>query len=177
MRCNRCGFSPRVRKSPWRREWQPIPVFLLGKFHGQRSLAGYSSWGRWESDMTEHTFLLSMEKPSQKSSAETRWPEVDEQGGNSVYLVMCLKHRGFFTVGNKDMCKVNLWDQARVSRNTGKTPLDQVCRCRAMERALTIHHPWCWQPHWFEGAQTGQIYLGWGVYCRYNNSKWTKNVK
>ena len=96
MRCNRCGFSPRVRKSPWRREWQPIPVFLLGKFHGQRSLAGYSSWGRWESDMTEHTFLLSMEKPSQKSSAETRWPEVDEQGGNSVYLVMCLKHRGFF---------------------------------------------------------------------------------
>ena len=58
--------------------------------------------------MTEHTFLLSMENPSQKSSAETRWPEVDEQGGNPVYLVMCLKHRGFFTVGNKDVCKVNL---------------------------------------------------------------------
>jgi len=27
---------------PWRRAWQPIPVFLLGEFHGQRSLAGYS---------------------------------------------------------------------------------------------------------------------------------------
>ena len=27
---------------PWRREWQPIPVFFPGEFHGQRSLAGYS---------------------------------------------------------------------------------------------------------------------------------------
>ena len=32
---------------------QPAPVFLPGKFHGQRSLAGYSPWGRKESDMTE----------------------------------------------------------------------------------------------------------------------------
>ena len=32
-------------RSPWRREWQPIPVFLPGKSHEQRSLAGYSSWG------------------------------------------------------------------------------------------------------------------------------------
>ena len=29
----------------WRRKWQPIPVFLPGKFHGQRSLVGYSPWG------------------------------------------------------------------------------------------------------------------------------------
>lgn len=57
--------------------------------------------------MTEHT-LLSMEKPSQKSSAETRWPQVDEQGGNPGHLVRCLKHCGFFTVGNKDELKVNL---------------------------------------------------------------------
>ena len=34
---------------------QPTPVFLPGKSHGQRSLAGYSSWGRKESDMTERT--------------------------------------------------------------------------------------------------------------------------
>ena len=40
---------------PWRRKWQPIPVFLPGKSHGQRSLAGYSPWGHKESDMTEHT--------------------------------------------------------------------------------------------------------------------------
>ena len=36
------------------KKWQPIPVFLSGKFHGQRSLAGYSPWGHKESNMTEH---------------------------------------------------------------------------------------------------------------------------
>jgi len=40
-------------KIPWRRKWQPTPVFLPGKFHGQRSLAGYSPWGCNESDTTE----------------------------------------------------------------------------------------------------------------------------
>ena len=40
-------------KIPWRRAWQPIPVFLPGPSHGQRSLVGYSPWGRKESDMTE----------------------------------------------------------------------------------------------------------------------------
>jgi len=38
---------------PWRREWQPTPVFLPGEFHGQRSLAGYSPWICKELDMTE----------------------------------------------------------------------------------------------------------------------------
>ena len=38
---------------PWRRAWQPTLVFLPGKSHGQRSLAGYSPQGRTESDMTE----------------------------------------------------------------------------------------------------------------------------
>ena len=35
------GFDPWVKKTPWRRERQPIPDFLPGEFHGQRSLAGY----------------------------------------------------------------------------------------------------------------------------------------
>jgi len=35
-------FNPWVRKIPWRRKWQPTPVFLSGESHGQRSLAGYS---------------------------------------------------------------------------------------------------------------------------------------
>ena len=38
------GFDPWLGKIPWRREWLPLPVFLLGEFHGQRSLAGYSLW-------------------------------------------------------------------------------------------------------------------------------------
>ena len=43
-----------VRKMPWRRKWQPTPVFLPGKFRGQRSLVGYSPWGRKESNMSEY---------------------------------------------------------------------------------------------------------------------------
>ena len=45
-------FDPWVGKIPWRRKWQPTPVFLPGKSHGQRTLAGYRPWGREESDMT-----------------------------------------------------------------------------------------------------------------------------
>ena len=42
------GLSPWVRKIPWRRKWQSMPVFLPGESHGQRSLAGYSPWGHKE---------------------------------------------------------------------------------------------------------------------------------
>ena len=38
----RCKFDPRLRKIPWRRAWQPTPVFLPGESCGQRSLVGYS---------------------------------------------------------------------------------------------------------------------------------------
>ena len=48
-------FNPWVVKIPWRRAWQPTPVFLPGKSHGQRSLAGYTPWGRKESDRTKMT--------------------------------------------------------------------------------------------------------------------------
>ena len=47
--------DPWVRNIPWRRAWQPTPVFLSGECYGQRSLAGYSPWGRKESDTTEAT--------------------------------------------------------------------------------------------------------------------------
>ena len=46
--CRRLGFDPWARKIPWRRKWQPTPVFLLGKFHRQRRQAGYSPWGHTE---------------------------------------------------------------------------------------------------------------------------------
>ena len=46
------GSIPGVGKIPWRRAWQPTPVFLLGGFHGQRSLVGYSPWDLKELDMT-----------------------------------------------------------------------------------------------------------------------------
>ena len=63
----------------WRRKWQPTPVFLTGKFHGQRNLAGYSSWGDKESAMNErlstvhisnYIFLLT-------SGPEKRYIDID----------------------------------------------------------------------------------------------------
>ena len=54
-RYKRSGFDPWVRKIPWRREWQPTPVFLPGESRVQRSLVGYSPWGCKESDIAEVT--------------------------------------------------------------------------------------------------------------------------
>ena len=51
----RFRFNPWVGKIPWRRAWQPTPVFLPGEVHGQRNLGGYSPWGCKESDTTEVT--------------------------------------------------------------------------------------------------------------------------
>ena len=47
------GSIPGSGKSPWRRKWQPTPVFLPGKSHGQRNMVGYSPWGHKESDTIE----------------------------------------------------------------------------------------------------------------------------
>ena len=51
-RFKRRRFNPWVRKIPWRRAWQPTPVFLPGESHGQRNLMGYSLLGHRESDKT-----------------------------------------------------------------------------------------------------------------------------
>ena len=54
--CRNHMFDPFTGKIPWRRKWQPTPVFLRGKSHGQRGLKRYSPWGhrrvRHDSDMT-----------------------------------------------------------------------------------------------------------------------------
>ena len=50
-------FDPWVRNIPWKREWQPTPIYLPGKSHGQRSLVGYSLWACKELDMTKRLTL------------------------------------------------------------------------------------------------------------------------
>ena len=73
VRSKRCGFDPWVGMIPCSRKWQPVPVFLPGKSHGQRrSLVGYSPWGCKESDMTEwlhfHHWLENQKKNSDSLS-------------------------------------------------------------------------------------------------------------
>ena len=67
-----------VGKILWRRTWQPIPVFLPGESHGQRSLGGRSLWGRTESDVTEHLNTAQRDesecrKPSRGQSRQGGW--------------------------------------------------------------------------------------------------------
>ena len=59
-RRKRRRFDPWVRKTPWRRAWQPTPAFLPGESYGQRSLVDYSPGDREESDMTKATEHIRM---------------------------------------------------------------------------------------------------------------------
>ena len=57
-RHKRHGFDPWVRKIPWRRAWQPAPVFLPGESHGQRNLVSYSLRSHKESDNVKQMSIL-----------------------------------------------------------------------------------------------------------------------
>ena len=61
------------REDHWRKKWQPTPVFLPGKFHRQRSLAGYSPCGCTESDMTEHNYIYSLFKAPNQANMPLRF--------------------------------------------------------------------------------------------------------
>ena len=67
----------------WRRQWQPTPVFLPGKSHGQRSLVGGSPWGRKESDTTERLHFHALEKEMATHTSVPAWriPGMEEPGG------------------------------------------------------------------------------------------------
>ena len=68
-----------------RRQWHPTPALLPGKSHGQKSLVGYSSWGREESDTTEqlHFYFHALEKEMATHSSVLAWriPGMGEPGG------------------------------------------------------------------------------------------------
>ena len=81
-------FDPWVRKMPWRSEWQRTPVFLSGKFHGLRSLVGYSPWGRKESDMSEQ-LAFSLFKVNQSSDVEWRLSLSESKSLSSLTKLLC----------------------------------------------------------------------------------------
>ena len=70
--CRRPRFNPWVGKFPWRRKWQPTPVFLPGKFHAQRSLMHSSLWGLKEADTTEWVSIYTHCLSNTDGYAETR---------------------------------------------------------------------------------------------------------
>jgi len=61
-------YVPKLGKIPWRREWQPTPVFLPGEFHGQRSLVVPNNWTRLSAESEEElkTLLMNVKEESEK---------------------------------------------------------------------------------------------------------------
>ena len=82
--CRRCGFNLWVEKVTWRRAWQPTPVFLPGKSHGQRNLADYSPWGHknqtWLSDQTIATTPTSSLSFMLPRNLQVAWVKVEDRG-------------------------------------------------------------------------------------------------
>ena len=77
------GFSPWVRKIPWRRKRQPAQVFVPGEVHGQRDLASYSPWVLKAPDPTEHACIQAMEAP----------PKLENSGREASELSLLLTVR------------------------------------------------------------------------------------
>ena len=77
----KAGDTDCLGKIPWRRKWQPIPAFLPGESHGQRSLVGYSPWGR---KRVIHDLV-------------TKEPQ------NGQYMVLCLPRTRIHRYKNQDV--------------------------------------------------------------------------
>ena len=82
------GSIPGSGLFPWRRKWQPSPVFLPGESHGQSSLVGYSTRGCKESDMIELLTLspfhslhsLIWNPPLRCEPSTSPWPHTELRG-------------------------------------------------------------------------------------------------
>jgi len=92
LQCRRPRFYPRLGKIPWRRKWLPTPVFLPGKLHGQRSLAGYSPWGHKELDMTKRLTFHSCHQRDENTGPKVRKPPkhdmTESQGRSSRHICL-----------------------------------------------------------------------------------------
>ena len=84
------GLDPWVGKSPWRWKWQPTPVLLPGKSHGQRTMVGYSPWGLKELDMTEQLHFLSLSYTFHVHMIRKEKVAINSAEKYLIHSVMCL---------------------------------------------------------------------------------------
>ena len=98
-------FDPWMEKIPWRRKWQPTPVFLPGESHGRRSLVGYSPWDRKESDTTEQLqFHFHFQKLLNKSKLKNK----NKNKNKNTFLQSCqhpalvVKNQPAYVGGTRD---------------------------------------------------------------------------
>ena len=82
--------DPWVKDIPWKRKWQPTPVFLPGKSHGQKSLAGYSPQGHKPLDMTQQ-----LNTTTSIYKVDNQHGPIDSTGNQIQYFVITYKGKEF----------------------------------------------------------------------------------
>ena len=109
-------FDPCVGRIPWRRKWQPTPIFLPGKSHGQRSLAGYNPW------VTNRTELAcTAPRPLHLCSQQ--------------YFVLIYSPSDTSLLHSLHPCRVNLSPSASSQdKNMPKLPQFKVTNCMSFQR-------------------------------------------
>ena len=149
-------FHPWVGKIPWRRAWQPTPVFLPTESHGQRSMAGYGPWGCKESDTTEVTEcthmnsqgLASWQKPSRQECIRLLG-EIQAQTCSAQTLELCDNILFFFSLSLSLSTPVFqiLWSQTAASPS--------------FHPLFTLQHNITFQlplPSWMQDSLSSQIW-------------------
>ena len=140
------GFNPWVGEIPWRKKWQPTPVFLPGKSHGWRSLAGYSPKGHHKSDATESTHTHTQLHFFSGYQAVSAKIQLDLLKYLQIQLLLCVPHLN------------HLWE-----RTHPKSGTSQMSLCMKQSNSWTQRtDPRTWRTDsWFpRGRRLGEGWTG-----------------
>ena len=130
-------------EDPWRREWQPTPVFFPGQFHGLRSLAGHNPWCCKESDMTEQLTHIHSLREIEREQESMNWKEkrdlVEKTCNQSVVMssnLPCSKGRSSCQMPSQTSLQERSPEQTeRVWPNSPQEPGTQGCCCQLCTKA------------------------------------------
>ena len=152
-----------MRKIPWRRKWQPTPVFLPGKSHGQRSLAGYSLQGYKELNTTEHAHAhthththtrclivsgVNLPSPIFLSSCTLKNPRLHRGlEGHLAHSIICslvqrFSQVGFWSLPHTFFQNQQRWEKCFINRHHLAAAITQLrlrTTCRATGPIAAIH--------------------------------------
>ena len=104
LQCRRPEFVSWVGKIPWRRKWQPAPVFLPGESHGQRSLTGYTVHGVAR---IGHN-LATKPPPTTTETVETGAFGIKPLPAQTLTLLLCVSLEKSYNLSNVLICRIRM---------------------------------------------------------------------
>ena len=104
LQCRRPDFVSWVGKIPWRRKWQPAPVFLPGESHGQRSLTGYTVHGVAR---IGHN-LATKPPPTTTETVETGAFGIKPLPTQTLTLLLCVSLGKSYNLSNVLICRIRI---------------------------------------------------------------------